>query len=129
MDITTEKIINLSEWDRLVHKVYKRPYSFQQQDGCKERGLVDLTVPQEFDESGLPETIPEIVNTPEMCVKFSAWLERNPNKPLNGEKNCRDFSVQIWWERNFYPDVQMVANDLHAKGLLEAGKYYINIDW
>jgi hypothetical protein len=30
-------------------------------------------------------------------------------------------------ERNFYPDVQMVANDLYSKGLVAAGKY--EIDW
>lgn len=35
----------------------------------------------------------------------------------------------MWWVRNFYPDVNMVANDLYEKGLLEAGEYLINIDW
>jgi len=27
------------------------------------------------------------------------------------------------------PNIQRVANDLHTKGLLEAGKYIIDIDW
>jgi hypothetical protein len=35
----------------------------------------------------------------------------------------------MWWERNFYPDIQIVANDLHSKDLLEAGTYIIEIDW
>jgi hypothetical protein len=35
----------------------------------------------------------------------------------------------MFWDRNFYPNVQMVANDLHKKGLLEAGEYSIRIDW
>ncbi len=131
MKIRTEKIIEVSDWDDLVEKVYKKPYSFQQQDGCKERQLVRLTVPQEFDDSDLPETVPEIVNHPEMCVKFSSWLERNSNQPLDGDKDCgkKDWGIRMWWERNFYPDIQMIANDLYAKGLLDAGEYYINIDW
>ena len=37
--------------------------------------------------------------------------------------------IDLWWKRNFYPDIEMVANDLHAKGLLEAGEYAIDIDW
>ena len=37
--------------------------------------------------------------------------------------------LQLFWERNFYPDVQMIANNLHAKGLIEAGDYVIDIDW
>ena len=35
----------------------------------------------------------------------------------------------MFWERNFYPHVEMVMNDLHAKGLVEAGEYVIDIDW
>jgi len=35
----------------------------------------------------------------------------------------------MWWERNFYPDVEMIANDLHKRGILEAGEYVIDIDW
>jgi hypothetical protein len=35
----------------------------------------------------------------------------------------------MWWDRNFYPNLQMVANDLHEKGLLAAGDYIISIDW
>ena len=38
-------------------------------------------------------------------------------------------STELWWERNFYPDVSMIINDLHSKGLLPAGDYSIDIDW
>ena len=126
LKVKTSKIIEVSDWDALVEEVYKRPYSFQQQDGCKERQLVSLDVPEEFDDSESPDSVPEVVNDPEMGVKFSAWLARDTKQPLKDDDNM---FLRMWWERNFYPDMQMVANDLHAKGLLEAGEYYINIDW
>lgn len=134
MKIRTEKIIDVSEWNALVEQVYKRPYNFQQQDGCKERGLEYFTVPVEFDDSYLPETVPEKVNYPDMCVRFSAWLTRSPTKPITEAEEqksagSKGWLTRLWWERNFYPNIQMVANDLHAKGFLEAGKYAIDIDW
>ena len=62
-----------------------------------------------------------------MGVKFAVWLARDPKQPLKDQKN--DFQLSLWWDRNFYPDVQTVANDLHAKGLLASGDYVIDIDW
>ena len=108
-------LIQLSAWNRMVTKTYGRPYNLQQQDGEKNRGIFKLTVPEAFEEYN-PDTIP--VNGDEMGVSFAAWLTRSPNRVL-----------ETWWERHFYPDVQAVANDLHAKGLLPAGEYVINIDW
>jgi hypothetical protein len=35
----------------------------------------------------------------------------------------------MWWGRNFYPELSVVVNDLHAKGLLDEGEYEIDIDW
>lgn len=127
MKIKTEKIIEVDDWDELVRNTYKRPYNFQQQDGCKERRLETLNVPIEFDDSDFPETVPEEVNHPEMGVRFSSWLARDPKTLIAEGKE--EWLTKLWWERNFYPDVQMIANDLHAKGLLEAGKYLIKIDW
>ena len=54
-----------------------------------------------------------------MGVSFAAWLVFSKQA----------WKIAMWWERNFYPDVQMIANDLHSKGLLQAGKYLIDIDW
>jgi len=62
-----------------------------------------------------------------MGVSFKAWLARDPKQKLEGQEY--DYELSLWWDRNFYPDVQMVANDLHAKGLLESGEYLIDIDW
>jgi hypothetical protein len=123
----TVNLFDVQEWDALVVKTYGRPYSFQQQEGCKDRGTYYLTVPDKDVEDGLPESVPEEVNGDEMCVKFTSWLARDPKKQIPNEKSKS--SLVMWWERNFYPDVQAVANDLHAKGLLEAGEYVIDIDW
>jgi hypothetical protein len=84
-----------------------------------------------------------------MGVSFKAWLERDPNASLNpsdkeligspyywGEteddkiKYKEDTGhINMFWERNFYPNLDMIINDLHSKGLIEAGEYEIDIDW
>lgn len=128
MKIRTEKVIDVSEWDALVKKTYGRQYSFQQQEGCKDRGVFRFSVPAESEiDDAYPDSVTEVVNGEEMGVNFVAWLARDPQQPLPGQ--TEDYQLRIWWDRNFYPDVQMVANDLHSKGLLEAGDYTIDIDW
>lgn len=122
----TEQVIDVGDWDQLVIDTYGKPYSFQQQDGCKERQRVKITIPQEaYDYEN--DIVPEVVNHEDMGVSFKAWLERDPKKSLPDEKGS--WSLGLWWERNFYPDVQMIANDLYEKGLIEAGTYTIDIDW
>lgn len=126
MKIRTEKVIDVSEWDKMVQETYGRPYSFQQQNGCQSRGTFRFSVPDHAEDFE-NDTVPEEVNHEEMGVSFAAWLKRDPKAPLpNREDN---WAVGLWWSRNFYPNIQMVANDLHAKGLLEAGSYCIDIDW
>ena len=124
--IQTKQIIDVSDWDDLVVQTYGRPYMFQQQDGCKERQHVSITIPGgKYDFEN--DTIPEEINGDEMGVSFKAWLARDP-KEWNGKPEDARY-LDMFWERNFYPDVQMIANDLHAKGLIPAGNYEINIDW
>lgn len=121
-----KRVIEVSDWDQFVKDTYGKPYSFQQQDGCKDRGTFEFTVPNRaYDFRN--DIVPEEVNCDEMGVSFSAWLKRDPKLPL--VDNDSDFSLKLWWERNFYPEFQMIANDLHSRGLLEAGDYTINIDW
>lgn len=124
----TECVIDVSDWDALVVKTYGRPYCFQQQDDCKERQRVHLTVPASADDYP-NDTVPEIVNHEEMGVSFAAWLDRDPKQKLSNPDDQNSWSLGLWWDRNFYPNVQMVANDLHARGLLDAGEYVIDIDW
>ena len=119
------KMIEESDWDKLVKKTYKRPYDYQQQDGCQDRGIYNLTVPSEETNDFENDEVPEVVNHGEMGVSFAAWLARDPKKPLPNEPG--DFCLALWWHRNFYPSIEMVANDLHAKGLLKAGEYMVII--
>lgn len=129
MKIKTEKVIDVAEWDKLVQETYGRPYSFQQQSGCQDRGIRRITVPEEEEDNECPDTVLEKVNGPEMGVNFKAWLSRDPAQKLPAPDEQEDYCLRLWWERNFYPPIQSVANDLHAKGLLEVGEYAIDIDW
>ena len=115
------------DWDNLVVETYGRPYSFQQQDGCKERGTFELTVPNDAVYDFENDSVPEVVNGNEMGVSFKAWLARDPKDA--SAFSDRESSNTLFWTRNFYPDVQMIANDLYEKGLIEAGDYVIDIDW
>jgi hypothetical protein len=124
--IQTRQVIDMSDWDNLVVKTYRRPYCFQQQDGCKDRGNFFISIPdatEDYDK----DSVPDVINGREMGVSFEAWLARDP-KEWNGKTQDRQF-LDMFWERNFYPDVQMIANDLHDKGLIPAGNYVIEIDW
>lgn len=123
----TKTVFELYQWDSLVEDVYGKPYSFQQQDGCKERGTYSFTVPEDCDDEYENDTVPEIINGDIMGVSFEAWLKRDPRQPVGGRTDKS--SIELWWERNFYPDIQMIANDLYSKKLLEAGDYLININW
>lgn len=129
LKVKNVKTIELQDWDALVQETYGRIYSFQQQDGCRYRGTVSLRVPSpDADESFVAESISDKADDhDEMGVKFSSWLARDPQKPLVGQQY--EWQLGMWWERNFYPNLGMVVNDLHAKGLIEAGEYVINIDW
>lgn len=131
MKTRTETVIDLNEWNKLVVKTYGRPYHFQQQDGCQGRGSFRFTVPDTDNDADMNDAIPEKVNGEEMGVKFAQWLARDPKAPLGANDTCRSeqWNIDLWWHRNFYPDFQTVANDLHAKGLLLAGEYTIDIDW
>lgn len=144
------RTIDVQDWDNLVQKTYNKPYSFQQQDGCQPRGVVYLTIPdKDYKEDRMNESIPEVINGNEMGVKFNVWLDRDPSEPLNpseseleecgyywgkSDKDVEDWkkdkcNIEMFWERNFYPDLQTLANDLYDKGLIEAGDYGIKIDW
>lgn len=128
MKTRNETMIDVSEWDKLVSETYGRLYTFQQQEDCRDRGIFRITVPAEAEDFE-NETVPEEVNHRERGVSFAAWLARDPKQKLADPTAQEDYCLDLWWDRNFYPDVQMVANDLHAKGLLEAGSYTIDIDW
>lgn len=124
----TKKVIEVHDWDELIINTYGRQYSFQQQDGCKSRGIEHITVPCEPNDYE-NDTLPENVNDEEMGVSFKAWLERDPKQMLSNPEYQNPWCLDLWWDRNFYPHVSMIINDLHSKGLLEEGEYTIEIDW
>ena len=126
--VSNTKIIDCHDWDKLVVETYGRPYCFQQQDECQSRGLFELSIPSDFTmDEDMNDSIPEVVNGEEMGVKFNVWLARDPKQPIPNQ--TADYQLGLFWDRNFYPDIYTVANDLHAKGLIEAGEYGIKIDW
>ena len=126
--IRTELVIDVSDWDHLVETTYGRPYSFQQQDGCKPRGREHLHIgstwePDDFEE----DSVPDVINGEEMGVSFAAWLARDP-KEWNGKEGDERY-LDLFWGRNFYPTAESVGHDLLKRGLIEAGTYTIDIDW
>jgi hypothetical protein len=127
LKVNNIKQIDVQDWDELVQETYNRPYMLQQQDGCRDRGIQYITIPVNNPEDYKNDTIPEIVNHPEMGVSFKAWLERDPKQPIS--ERSENWALEMWWERNFYPTIDMIINDLYEKGLVEAGNYQINIDW
>lgn len=132
MKIKTIQSIDVGDWDNLIEETYGRPYSYQQQDGCKSQGVDYITVPCAHPCDHQNDTIPEKVNGDEMGVSFSAWLARDPKQLLDSEDEWAKedgLGLDLFWARNFYPCIDMLINDLHAKGLLPAGEYQIVIDW
>jgi len=124
--MTTRAIMTTDELDSMVKSTYSIPYSFQQQDGCKDRGIEFFTVPEDTEDFE-NTSIPEEVNGPIYGVSFETWLSRNPKQKLPGRDD--DWSLRLFYGRNFYPEPQTLLNDLHAKGKLPAGDYGIHIDW
>lgn len=127
-------MIDENDWSEFVSAHYGRPYRLQQQDGCMARGTYGLTVPDIDDDKDRNDSIPEEINGSLRGVKFKVWLARDPSVLYEDEVTRKHPSLQnsfnsMFWERNFYPELQVVANDLHTKGLLPAGDYIIDIDW
>jgi hypothetical protein len=129
LNYTSVRTVDVGDWDELVEETYGRPYNFQQQDDCKDRGIHKFTVPKSSPYDYKNDTVPEEVNHEDMGVSFKAWLARDPKQAIPIEGNDINDYTHMWWERNFYPSMDMVINDLYTKGLIEAGNYQIDIDW
>lgn len=127
MKFTLQKVVDCADWDELVKKTYGKEYHFQQQNDCQERGQHYITVPDPYAEDFERDSIPVEVNGRTMGVSLKAWLGRDPKEKFF--PNEPDYMERLFWQRNFYPSIEMLANDLHSKGLIEAGKYTIDIDW
>tara|TARA_R110000764_G_C10689578_1_gene343597 strand:- start:67 stop:459 length:393 start_codon:yes stop_codon:yes gene_type:complete len=129
LKVSTVKTIDLQDWDSLVEETYGKPYSFQQQDDCKARGTYPLEIASSGAYDHENDTLPELVNHQEQGVSFKAWLERDPTQKIPQEGNSSYDGTLLWWERNFYPEAEVIAQDLLSKGLVEEGSYVIRVDW
>lgn len=116
MIVTNINLIQLDEFDNLVKETYGKPYSLRQQEGGMERHLLRITV---------PVSEPEDYEDSNMGVSFETWLSTSLGTfPFEYE-----YQMEFFWEREFYPSLEMIVNDLHNRGLMEAGQYGININW
>ena len=109
-------LIDSFELDKLVKDTYGKPYCFQQQDDCKPRGTYEFSLPIEYPEDYCRDEVN--LAKDEMGVSFSSWLATPPES-----------FREIEWERNFYPDAEILLQDMHLKGVLPEGDYLIRIDW
>ena len=129
LKIQKKQVIDSFDFDDLVQETYGRHYCFQQQENCKPRGMYYFTVPETYTaDDEMHDSIPEVINGRKKGVKFKVWLERDPKKPIE-DGRCDESTLNMFWGRNFYPDFGTVVNDLHSKGLIEAGEYCLEIDW
>ena len=123
-------MVNVSDFDQLVKDTYGKPYSYQQQDGCKGRGVDNMEVPADVYDYENTSMV-ERVNGPDEGIDFQTWLDRDPKQPLKDEpeRDNSEWKIELFWTRNFYPHVSMIINDLHKRGLIEAGDFSIDINW
>jgi len=129
MKIKTIKQITSQDWDKLVIETYGKHYCFQQQDGCKPEGVEIINTSEKYLEDFESTEIPFEINGEEMGVTFKTWLDATPEEIDKHFAFNENYGNELFWERNFYPHVSMIANDLYKKGLLEDGEYQIVIAW
>lgn len=116
LPVSIRNIIDESDFSEFVSEVYGRPYRLQQQDGCMSRRLIN--VEYKYPGDYMRDDIPYEINGDVMGVSFDAWKAR----PVGVE-------ADIWWQRNFYPELYTVFADLVKHGLIAPGEYDINVDW
>lgn len=112
------RVIEDGDWDCFVTEVYGRPYCYQQQDGCRDRGVMRFTASADGRTWGFDDATPEELDARDgMGVSLKSWLAADG----------KDSSIP--WDRNFYPELEEVAQDLCKRGLVPPGSYTLNIDW
>lgn len=119
LNCRTVTMVDCGDWDAFVMEVYGRPYDYQQQDGCRSRGVMSFIASTGDIFWGYDDATPEELmgNEYNMGVSLKSWLTADPT----------DRSIK--WDRHFYPEIEELAQDLCKRGLLPAGRYTMNIDW
>lgn len=126
MKTRTVQVIEVDDWNKLVTETYGRPYNLQDQDTYFNNGVcLPLSVPElETNDNEADDDVPEKLGEGGM-VKLATWLARDPQTP----EFPYSWERELWWYRDFYPDLAALANDLHERGLLPAGEYMIHVWW
>lgn len=110
----TRTVIHESAFSRYVTNHYGRPYHLQQQgDMMGQEVSTRFTVPDPEDGEWEGMEAPTLVD----------WLKATP------PTDEHDRTEILRWERDYYPQLGAVVNDLHTKGLLDAGEYLIYAEW
>lgn len=129
MEIKEVKQITVQDWDNLVEKTYGKIYSFQQQEGCKSRGVEIINTDSDWAEDFENTEIPFEVNGKERGVSLETWLNTTPEDTAKHFNPECPWENLLFWKRNFYPEPNTLAADLCKRGLLKPGEYQIKIDW
>lgn len=132
-------MVDVTDWDGLVMKVYGRHYSLQQQNECYPQGT---RIPVEIDPDNDPgdeyagRTVPFIVNGDEMGVDFEIWkstdpasivvIDRYTREPVEKQYNS---DVTLIYARNFYPSVDKLAYELYKLGHITETDFEIDCSW
>lgn len=130
LKVKNMKVVDSYDFDQLVQETYGKIYCFQQQDGCKDRGVHHFSVPSKWtNDKNMSDQIPYKINGSKMGVKFKVWLETTTEDINAKMPELYPGANSLFWERNFYPDFYTLVNDLHKRGLIEEGDYMMEIDW
>jgi hypothetical protein len=120
MRIKSVKLIDETEFSQLVREAYGRPYRLQQQDHCMGQNEIELiTIPDE----GIDIDDPQ---------RFEEWrdAEAPESRGVDQFGDMRwDWEVELHWEREFYPPLQELVNDMYERSLLPQGDYAIRAYW
>ena len=107
-------VLHESEFSNLVRQTFERPYSLQQQgDMHSQESFIRFDVPAELEWEHEPS--------------LETWLATTPPDPE--DHSMAAFTNRLRWDREFYPDLQDIANELHARGQLDAGTYVLHVWW
>lgn len=102
-------LIDESEFSALVTKIYGRPYRFQQQGDMKCQDTIEtFSVPSE---------------------EYGGWTGPSLTEWQIAPPPDGDFKEELRWHRDFYPELEVVVNDLYARGLIAAGDYALHVWW
>lgn len=104
--------VKLSE---LITETYGRPYRLQQGGMGEFLGqdtIVSVSVPEEADDVDVQ--------------LFAIWLQQDATPPAD---SIARWKWKLEWERYKAAPIQPILNDLHEKGLLDAGDYVIHVWW